>query len=276
MLRRTLTIGVGFVTVALSNCGGDDSNKARHVAAGGEAAEGGDAGQSAGPNARAGESSSGAGEASGGDPSAGAGKAGETNGGSDASGGAGGPDSSGGGGAGNANGGGGEDNVAGSTAGAAGAASTCDLGEATSAGTQQNLDLFGTIVYFANGDALPAGRYRATYVDGCMKYGGSQDWTIHAYAPNPTNHNQWWFVGDTSDERIVTPPGTSGYGVANGAYAAFEDCVSANLALEPMEFDFSGGKIGVWLEDSPYTDNVAGQDGRNPKWQLTLLEPCLE
>jgi hypothetical protein len=33
-------------------------------------------------------------------------------------------------------------------------------------------------------------------------------------------------------------------------------------------------EIGVWLQDSPYTDNLAGQDGRNPNWKLSLLGEC--
>jgi hypothetical protein len=42
-----------------------------------------------------------------------------------------------------------------------------------------------------------------------------------------------------------------------------------------VEFDFAGGKLGLWLDDAPYQDNAAGVDGRNPKWQLTLLvEEC--
>ena len=29
---------------------------------------------------------------------------------------------------------------------------------------------------------LPAGRYRVEYVDGCLKYSGSQGWSLNAYA----------------------------------------------------------------------------------------------
>jgi hypothetical protein len=44
--------------------------------------------------------------------------------------------------------------------------------------------------------------------------------------------------------------------------------------VPPEEFQFDGGKLGVWLNDNPYLDNVAGDDGGNPKWQLTLLGTC--
>jgi hypothetical protein len=172
---------------------------------------------------------------------------------------------------------GGASGGAGAGAGAGGMGgdgSSCDLGEVASTGTQDNLDLFGTVIYFADGAALPAGRYRATYVDGCMKYGGGQDWTIHAYAA--AEPFGWWFVGETTADKIVAPPGTVGYAASNGAFATFAECVAANLALSPLEFDFAGGKLGVWLQDSPYSDNMAGEDARNPKWQLTLLAPCEE
>jgi hypothetical protein len=163
----------------------------------------------------------------------------------------------------------------GGAGGTGGEANTCEIGEVQSAGTEQNLDLFGTVVYFADGAELPAGRYRATYLDGCMKYRGGQDWTVHAYAGgNPCCG--WWFVGNSTDDRIVNPPGTVGYTAANGAFATFDECVEANKAVPPLEFDFTGGKLGVWLQDSPYSDNMAGVDGRNPKWQLTLLSECVE
>lgn len=148
---------------------------------------------------------------------------------------------------------------------------TCSLGTASSFATGQNLDLFGTIVYFGDGNALPPGRYSVRYLDGCMKYGSAQGWTIHAYADG---HNAWWLVGASSANRVVMPPGTIGWSPSNGAFAAFEDCVAANLLLPTKEFDFAGGPLGVWLLDSPYSDNLAGVDNRNPKWELTRLAAC--
>jgi hypothetical protein len=151
-------------------------------------------------------------------------------------------------------------------------ASSCELGEVSSAGTNQNLDLFGSIVYFADGIELPAGRYRITYVDGCMKYSAVQAWSLHAYAG--AEPDGWWFVGKDQTQKIVVPPGTVGFLVGSGGFSTFEECVTANLALPPSEFEFSGGKIGAWLQDAPYTDNLAGEGNRNPKWKLTLLGDC--
>jgi hypothetical protein len=152
-----------------------------------------------------------------------------------------------------------------------GADGSCDLGSAASFATQQSLDLFGQIVYFDDGKTLPAGHYRVQYVDGCMKYSSAQDWAVQAYADGS---DAFWLVGATSADRILMPPGTVGILVGSGGFATFDECVAANLALPPEEFDFAGGPIGVWLSDSLYSDNVAGTDGRNPKWSLTLLGDC--
>jgi len=148
----------------------------------------------------------------------------------------------------------------------------CGFGTATSLATPGNLDLFGTIAYFGDGGVLSPGSYRVQYVDGCMKYGGGQDWTIHAYADG---HDAWWLVGDSTSQKWLMPPGTVGYSASNGAFVAFADCVTANLALPPTDFEFDGGRIGVWLQDSPYSDNMAGESGRNPAWNLTRRGACV-
>jgi hypothetical protein len=144
---------------------------------------------------------------------------------------------------------------------------SCNPGFATS----QSGDPFGQIVDFDNGAALPAGHYRVQYVDGCMKYSAAQDWAVQAYADGS---DAFWLVGATSADRIMILPGTVGFMVGSGGFATFDECVAANLALPPVRFDFAGGPLGVWLSDSPYSDNIAGADGRNPKWSLTFLGDC--
>ena len=148
---------------------------------------------------------------------------------------------------------------------------TCDLGSAASFATDQTLSVFGTPTYFDDGGSLPAGEYRVTYLDGCMMYGPGQGWTVNAYDGNP---DSWWLIGATTDDRIVVPPGTTGYAPGAGAYANFDDCVAASQTVAPVDFYFDGGLLGVWLEDSPYSDNTAGPDGGNPRWELTLLGNC--
>jgi hypothetical protein len=149
--------------------------------------------------------------------------------------------------------------------GGSGGADRCDFGEASSAGTDEALNLFGEVVYFANGEALPAGHYRIQYIDGCMQYSSGQAWAVHAYADGSVG---WWFVGESTADRVVMPPGTVTY----STFATFDECVAANLLLPASEFDFAGGKLGVWLADSPYSDNLAGVDNRNPKWSLVRVD----
>jgi hypothetical protein len=150
---------------------------------------------------------------------------------------------------------------------------TCGLGSAGSFATDESLDLFGEVTYFHAGKPLPDGRYRVQYEGGCMKYSANQDWAVHAFQDGS---DAFWLVGDTTAQRLTIPPGTFGFLVGMGGHASFEECVTANLALEPVEFEFAGGKLGLWLQDSPYSDNLAGVDGSNPTWSLTLLGDCAE
>jgi hypothetical protein len=149
---------------------------------------------------------------------------------------------------------------------------TCGLGAAGSIATDQSLNLFGQTVYYLDGGALPAGRYRATYVDGCMKYDFIFNWTVQQGTPTSGG---WFFVGASNADRIAKPPGTGANGSPTaGGFADFDACVAANLAEPPVDFTFDGGPLGVFLDDNPYTDNVAGEQGRNPKWRLTYLASC--
>jgi hypothetical protein len=39
-----------------------------------------------------------------------------------------------------------------------------------------------------------------------------------------------------------------------------------------VTFTHTGGVLGIWLQDSPYTDNTAGENDRNPSWRLDGLD----
>jgi hypothetical protein len=126
-------------------------------------------------------------------------------------------------------------------------------------------DIFGATVFANPGAPWPAGRYRISYVDGCMKYATvGQDWSVNAYA---NGSDGFWLVNGTHAQLLVMP-GTVGFLVGQGGFATFDECVTANHADAPLEFDFAGGELGVWLTDSPYTDNEVGEGGRNPTWQI--------
>lgn len=150
---------------------------------------------------------------------------------------------------------------------------TCNIGEATSEATASDLSLFGTPVYFNDGDSIPPGTYRISYVDGCMKYGGGQGWTVNAYDQGGCCH--WWLIGANTSDTILVPPGTIGFAAGSGAFADFQECVTASRAAPAKDFEHAGGKLGIWLQDSPYTDNSAGEGG-NPKWKLERLGACVD
>jgi len=126
----------------------------------------------------------------------------------------------------------------------------------------------GSVVYWNGGQPVPPGHYRVTYVDGCMKYSGSQGWTVNAYAAG-TGLDAYWLVGGATLNKLAEPPGTSGFLVNQGGFATFDACVQANASDPPVDVDFAGGVIGVELQDTPYTDNVPGENGRNPTWRLS-------
>jgi hypothetical protein len=150
----------------------------------------------------------------------------------------------------------------------------CDFGTARSVATADTVNLFGQIVYFADGFALPAGAYEVIYEDGCMKYASSQAWTIHAYNHAGFDH-RWWLIGESSEDRKVTLPGSVGITVGGGGFATFDECVAANVGRAPLSFEHTGGKLGVWLHDTNYPDNITGVDGRNPRWRLERIGGCL-
>lgn len=136
------------------------------------------------------------------------------------------------------------------------AAATCDAAEDLSG------DVFGEVRHYAGGQPLPAGRYRVSYAGGCMSYGVVGAWSTHnVLSPN------WWLVRETSAEALVVLPGESVW------YESTAQCEAANLATAPVEIDFAGGRLGIWLNDYPLDDNIEGEV-QNPTWRLTPLAEC--
>jgi len=133
----------------------------------------------------------------------------------------------------------------------------CDYGTLVS-------DVFGATVEWNGGAPVPAGHYRVTYVDGCMKYSSGQAWTVNAYANGP---DTLYVVADGVS--LAPAPGTVGFQQGQGAFASFDECVAANQSDAPLEIDFDGGTLGLQLDDFPYTDNVEGESGRNPTYRLS-------
>lgn len=149
---------------------------------------------------------------------------------------------------------------------------TCPFGEAMNDATADSLDLFAAPAYFNGGEPVPAGRYQVSYVDGCMKYSATQGWAVNAY--DETGCCQWWIVGETMADKKIEAPGTIGFLVGEGGFQDFDGCVTANQAVAAKTFDHTGGRLGIWLADEPYTDDVPGTDGRNPMWHIDRLASC--
>ena len=152
--------------------------------------------------------------------------------------------------------------------GGQGGSGECDSSERWVPLGPVSLDLFGDITWVADGAELAAGRYRVKYVDGCMKYSSFGHWTIHSFEDGSLAA----YLGTEIGEELQLLPGTFGVDKSDGAFNHFEDCVNANLLLDPVEFEFSGGMLGIWLLDSNYSNNEGGQQNRNPTWQLERFE----
>jgi hypothetical protein len=147
----------------------------------------------------------------------------------------------------------------------------CAIGAITSVATADNVNLFGTPIFFNDGNPLPPGSYLIRYIDGCMKFYYGLDWTVNDSATGCCN---WWLIGDDPSDKKFVLPGMTGYLPEGRKFETFEDCVRASKRSPSRTFDFEGGKLGIWLQDTPYEDNLVGQDGRNPKWQLVRLSSC--
>ena len=168
--------------------------------------------------------------------------------------------------------GGGGGSVAGDAGDGTDTGDTCSFGEAVSQATAATPQTFATPVSFNGGRPIPAGRYQVSYVDGCMKYSGAQDWAVNAY--DETGCCNWWIVGETTADRKIEAPGTIGFLVGQGGFQEFDACVAANRILPPKTFDHAGGRLAIWLRDEPYGDNLPGLDGRNPTWRLDRMASC--
>jgi hypothetical protein len=143
-------------------------------------------------------------------------------------------------------------------------AGTCDDANA-SALEQLAPDIFGTPGYVTNGDALPTGRYRITYVDGCMKYNASWNWTVQGSGGTFLGEFQWMPIGASTSDVLGLLPGTeAAIGSGLSGYVDYDECVTANRALPPLDIDFGGGQLGIWQDDYQPEDNEAGE--ASPTW----------
>jgi hypothetical protein len=136
--------------------------------------------------------------------------------------------------------------------------------------------LTGAVSYFNEGRPVPPGTYTIRYLDGCAKWGMGSDygWTVNGV--HGSRCCDWWLVGDTSSDRLDPLPAGVGAELYNqGAFTDFEACVSANkVVAPPSTYQHHGGRLGIWMRDVTYADNVVGSGGRNPRWELSGQTAC--
>lgn len=157
----------------------------------------------------------------------------------------------------------------------------CDLGDGVRLPEELTLLEVERAFDFAAGASMPAGRYRVTYVDGCRRFEPNGGWTVHGSALTISGTSACWVV-DGTGAQIVMAPGTAGFLAGEGfepygAFATYPECVAANCALAPVDFDFAGGTLGLLdTGDTNPVDDERGEaaGGRSPTYRLTRLDAC--
>jgi hypothetical protein len=146
------------------------------------------------------------------------------------------------------------------------------------------VDPTGSTHYVGSGGAsLPAGRYRAQWIDGCMKwaYGGpSFGWDVNDPPPGvfggPIAMDPGYcLLVDAQNAFVAALPGLTGSAADSGTND-YPSCVAANEGIPSVDFDFAGGKLGVIANDLAAGDNTTGESagGVSPTWRITLLSAC--
>jgi hypothetical protein len=142
-----------------------------------------------------------------------------------------------------------------------------------------------TIRYFAGGAALPPGRYRVAYVDGCLTAGSPEfgpGWSVHG-TKKMLGVMSCYLVSD-SGVPITFTPGSVGAWVGpdldagQGAALTYNECIAANCGIAtPVDIDFAGGRLGVARDGGTVLgaiDDLGGEavGGRSPTFRLTSLD----
>jgi hypothetical protein len=145
------------------------------------------------------------------------------------------------------------------------------------------VDPTGSTHYVANGASLPAGRYRAQWVDGCMRwaYGGPAfGWDVNDPPPGvfggPVSMDPGFcLLVDAQGAFVSALPGLMGTAADSGTMD-YPSCIAANQGVAPVDFDFAGGKLGVIANDLAAGDNTTGESagGVSPTWRITYLSAC--
>jgi hypothetical protein len=98
----------------------------------------------------------------------------------------------------------------------------------------------GGMAYFS---ATAAGTYRVYYCGGCLRFNPDYPWQL--------NGGYGFRIVYNGGNANIVGPGNS------NAYSVEAECTSANIGAF-VSIAHTGGSIGMYLSDSPASDNVAG------------------
>ncbi len=112
-------------------------------------------------------------------------------------------------------------------------------------------------VWFGSGDDFPAGNYVVEYRLGALKYHSTFDWALNA------SETSAFYIFLNDGNTSVKGPAT------DGASFPSQALLEAHNAGATVGFYHTGGKIGMALIDSPYSDNVEGSP--NPSFRLAKV-----
>lgn len=122
----------------------------------------------------------------------------------------------------------------------------------------------GAISYFYGGVSLPAGTYRVKYGGAALQWGGNPaEWGVgDAFIPA-----QGFYIRRGGGADLYGPQLNSTY------YPTASAAQLANAAAPAVTFTHTSGPIGMFLQDSNYSDNVPADWG-SPLFILEFIGPA--
>lgn len=122
----------------------------------------------------------------------------------------------------------------------------------------------GTRSYWNLAQDIPAGNYRIAYVNGAVRYNASGEWWLNHDNNSPFGGYR---IAYNNDAATAVFPGTASS--TDGTHFFSQAEVEAANAGRSITFAHTGGRIGVYLSDQPYADNLPGSP--NPTFKLETL-----
>ena len=110
------------------------------------------------------------------------------------------------------------------------------------------------VTYFNSGGNYAAGTYRINYIKGALQYGAGTGYSVNYVPPDGF--------------RVVYGGGDTAFPASSATFTTQAQAETANAGAA-LTFVHSGGPIGMYLNDNPYSDNSPGSP--NPTFALTQI-----